>query len=209
MPARKRRLSISRLGIYLLLLLAAFNFTHILKYLYPMPYSEPVIKYSSRAGIDPFLLVAIMKVESNFDPDAVSPKGARGLMQIMPETGQWIAGQINLQPYHSDLLFDPETNICLGAWYIANLENEFKENRIIILAAYNGGRGNVRRWLNEGVITWEVKDIDSIPFPETKNFIRKVLWNYKVYKWLYSDIINNNNKSNPARATSKSNLTKA
>ncbi|SFH35427.1 soluble lytic murein transglycosylase [Desulfotomaculum arcticum] len=186
MNARRRRFKASRLLFLILLVLLVFNYKQIVKIIYPMPYDNTIYKYSERAGVDPFFMTAIMKAESSFKPDAVSAKGARGLMQIMPETGQWIAQQINLNPFHQDLLFDPETNIRLGAWYIANLENEFKGNKIMVLAAYNGGRGNVNKWMDEKKISGSIKDIQMIPFPETKNFVAKVLWNYKVYQWLYA-----------------------
>ncbi|AGL01107.1 soluble lytic murein transglycosylase-like protein [Desulfoscipio gibsoniae DSM 7213] len=185
MTARRRRLNKFRLILFILVVAVLFNLISIIKLFYPMPYSDKIFKYAARADIDPYFLTAIMKTESSFDPDAVSPKDARGLMQIMPETGEWIAQQINLYPYHPDLLYDPETNIRLGAWYIANLEDEFAGNRIMVLAAYNGGRGNVRKWLQEDKISGGISDIAVIPFPETRNFVHKVLWNYKVYTWLY------------------------
>ncbi len=185
MTAHKRRLNKFRFTLFILLIVVIFNFTNIMKLLYPMPYSDKILKYAAMAEVNPYFLTAIMRTESSFDPDAVSPKDARGLMQIMPDTGEWIAKQIYLNPYHPDLLFDPETNIRLGAWYIANLEDEFAGNRIMVLAAYNGGRGNVRKWLEEDKISGGISDIAVIPFPETKNFVRKVLWNYKVYTWLY------------------------
>jgi len=182
---RRRRLNKFRFTIFILILVVAFNFTSILKLFYPMPYSDKIFKYATRSDVDPYFLTAIMKTESGFNPDAVSPKDARGLMQIMPETGEWIAKQINLYPYHPDLLFDPETNIRMGSWYIANLEDEFVGNKIIALAAYNGGRGNVTNWLRENKISGDLSDIGAIPFPETRNFVGKVLLNYKVYTWLY------------------------
>lgn len=186
---RKRKLNVFRFLMVILLLVVVFNFTDIIKIFYPLPYRETIIKYSHMTGVDPFFLVAIMKTESHFNPEAVSAKGARGLMQIMPETGGWIAQQTGLVPYHPDLLFDPETNIRLGAWYIANLEDEFEGNRIMVLAAYNGGRGNVRKWLKEEKISGTIKDIAMIPYPETRGFIKKVLRDYEIYKWLYHDEI--------------------
>lgn len=152
-----------------------------------MPYRETIMQCSAESGVDPYLITAIMKTESNFNPDAVSPKGARGLMQIMPETGEWIAMKSGIHPFHPDLLFDPETSIQMGAWYIANLQQEFGNNKIIVLAAYNGGRGNVRNWLEQKKISESIRGIKTIPFPETRNFVSKVLWNYKVYRWLYAD----------------------
>ncbi|MBF7083928.1 lytic transglycosylase domain-containing protein [Desulfallas sp. Bu1-1] len=186
---RRRKLNIFRFLFLILLVAVIFNFTDLIKIFYPLPYRDAIIKYSARAGVDPIFLAAIMKTESHFNPEAVSARGARGLMQIMPETGRWIAQQISLRPYHPDLLFDPETNIRLGAWYIANLENEFEGNRVMVLAAYNGGRGNVRKWLEEEKISGNIKDIAMIPFPETRNFIKKVLRDYEIYKWLYNDEI--------------------
>lgn len=187
MSPRKRRFNIFRFSFLILILLVIFNFTSILKIFYPMPYKEDIYKYSASANIDPCFLTAIMKTESSFNPDAVSVKGARGLMQIMPETGAWIAHKINLQPFHPDLLFDPATNIRLGAWYIANLQEEFAGNEILVLAAYNGGRGNVRKWLKEGTISTSIEDIEKIPFTETRNFVKKVLLNYKINQWLYDE----------------------
>ncbi len=185
MTVRRRRLNKFRFTLLLLVLLVVFNFTSIMKLFYPMPYSDKIFKYATGSDVNPYFLTAIMKTESNFDPDAVSPKGARGLMQIMPDTGEWIAMQINLYPFHPDLLFDPETNIRMGAWYIASLEDEFAGSQIIALAAYNGGRGNVTKWLRENKISGNLSDIAAVPFPETRNFISKVLLNYKVYTWLY------------------------
>ncbi|KAF1085695.1 Soluble lytic murein transglycosylase precursor [Sporotomaculum syntrophicum] len=185
MTARRRKLNKFRFIIFLLVLVVAFNFTNIVKLYYPMHFSDQVFKYAAENDIDPYFLTAIMKTESGFNPNAVSPKDARGLMQIMPETGEWIARQINIYPYHSDLLFDPTTNIRMGAWYIANLEDEFAGNKIIALAAYNGGRGNVTKWLQDNKISGELSDIRTIPFPETKNFVSKVLWHYRIYTWLY------------------------
>jgi soluble lytic murein transglycosylase len=131
------------------------------------------------------LLVAVIKTESNFKPQALSAKGARGLMQIMPETGRWVALQIGQIEFKVEQLDEPEVNICLGSWYLAELKREFYGNTILALAAYNGGRENVSRWLQQKQWVGELTDLDSLPFPETRQFIRKVLWNHKVYQYLY------------------------
>lgn len=186
MTARRRRLNKFRFIVFLLMLVVAFNFTNLVELYYPLHYSDHIFKYASANDIDPYFLIAIMKTESGFNPNAISPKGARGLMQIMPETGEWIADQINLYHYHPDLLFDPATNIRMGAWYIADLQDEFAGNKIIALAAYNGGRGNVIKWLQDDKISGTLSDIRAIPFPETRNFVSKVLWHYRVYTWLYN-----------------------
>lgn len=183
--ARRYKPNIFRWLLLILLVTAIYNYDAVLKVFYPLPYRDSIIRHSTDAGVDPYLLTAIMKTESNFNPNAVSPKGARGLMQIMPETGQWIANQSGMGPFHPNLLFDPETSIQMSAWYIANLQQEFGDNRIMVVAAYNGGRGNVRAWLDQKIISGSARDINNIPFPETKKFVDKVLWNYKVYNWLY------------------------
>ncbi len=185
--ARRYRINFFRLLLLILFLTAVFNYDNILKQFYPMPYQYSILRHTAEAGVDPCLLTAIMKTESNFDPNAVSPKGARGLMQIMPETGEWIAHQSGAGPFHPDMLFDPDTCISMAAWYIADLQKEFGDNRIMVLAAYNGGRGNVRNWLNEEKMSGSIGDVDNIPFPETRNFVHKVLWNYRIYSWLYGE----------------------
>jgi len=183
--SRRSRIKVFRLLLLILFLTVIFNYDHILKYFYPMPYQYAIINHAAEAGIDPYLLTAIMKIESNFNPRAMSPKGAMGLMQIMPETGEWIANQSGAGPFHPEMLFEPDTCISMGAWYIADLDKEFGGNKIMVLAAYNGGRGNVRNWLKEEKISGDEKDIENIPFPETRNFVHKVLRNYRIYSWLY------------------------
>jgi soluble lytic murein transglycosylase len=103
----------------------------------------------------------------------------------MPETGVWAAQQVGQEEFSAEQLFNPEINIRLGSWYLADLSREFNGNPVLILAAYNGGRANVREWLAEGNLS-RGQDIDRIPFPETRQFVRKVLWNYRVYRFLYT-----------------------
>ncbi|MCL6560983.1 MAG: lytic transglycosylase domain-containing protein, partial [Firmicutes bacterium] len=133
------------------------------------------------------LLAAVMKTESNFNSRAVSDKGARGLMQVMPDTGRWIAKQMGEPVFDPDRLFDPETSIKLGAWYIADLKREFRGDAVLILAAYNGGRGNVKEWISKNGLSAGEGSIDRIPFPETRQYVRKVLIYQKVYKYLYKE----------------------
>jgi soluble lytic murein transglycosylase len=136
-----------RVILLLLLLLAIFNFDKILQLIYPIPYQETITFYGELYNVDPLLIAAVIKTESNFNSKAVSERGAMGLMQIMPDTGAWVAGQMGEANYDHDILFVPETNIKFGTWYIADLAKEFGDNTVLILAAYNGGRGNVAEWL--------------------------------------------------------------
>jgi soluble lytic murein transglycosylase len=151
---------------------------------YPWPYREVVERYAKANGLDPYLVAAVIRVESSFRSSAVSPKGARGLMQIMPATGVWIAGEMNLPNFHPDQLFDVELNIRMGTWYLRHLSEQF-DRKLVALAAYNGGRGNVKNWLEQGVWSGQEKDIERIPFSETRNYVRRVLRTQAIYRELY------------------------
>ncbi|GAB6157277.1 lytic transglycosylase domain-containing protein [Desulfotomaculum varum] len=150
-----------------------------------MQHQEVIYHYAAVNKLDPLLVAAVIKTESNFNAQATSPKGARGLMQIMPDTANWISRQIGGVPVTPDQLYNPEINISLGTWYLADLLDEFNSDLVLATAAYNAGRGNVRSWLNGQYWTGEHKTIDQIPFWETRQYIRRVLWNYKVYRYLY------------------------
>ncbi len=181
---RRNRIAWVRILFLLLILFLVFNAGRIAKAFYPFLYRDIIFHYAREYNIDPYLIAAIIKTESNFNPRAVSPKGALGLMQVMPQTGKWAAEAIGQADFNPEQLFNPEVNIRIGTWYLADLYREFQGNLVLALAAYNGGRGNVRKWLlQEG---WSrLNNVDQVPFPETRQFIRKVIWNYKVYKSLY------------------------
>jgi soluble lytic murein transglycosylase len=174
-----------RLALVILLFLLVLNYDTIGRFLYPFPYRETTFYYARAYGVDPFLLAAVMKTESNFNSRAVSERGARGLMQIMPDTGRWVARQLGESSFQPDRLFEPETSIKYGAWYLADLEKEFQGDTILILAAYNGGRGNVKDWLTSKNLTVGKSSIDQIPFPETRHYVKKVLIFHRIYNFLY------------------------
>ncbi|OPY58096.1 MAG: Soluble lytic murein transglycosylase precursor [Pelotomaculum sp. PtaU1.Bin035] len=183
----KRRKIKQRIIFLLLFIFLILNLDNIARIIYPFSYREETIYYANEYRVDPFLLAAVIKTESNFDSRAVSEKGARGLMQIMPETGEWVARQIGEKTFNPDQLFDPNTSIKLGTWYIADLEKEFSSDTILVLAAYNGGRGNVEEWLDKKSLSGGVNSINQIPFPETRLFVQKVLLYYHIYRYLYKD----------------------
>ncbi|WP_018085848.1 lytic transglycosylase domain-containing protein [Desulfurispora thermophila] len=179
----------ARRYLLLLILLALLiaNRGHIARLLFPIPYSDLIHKYSVQHGVDPLLIAAMIKVESNFNPRAISPKGARGLMQLMPGTAVWIARHMPLTGYTPQCLNRPDCNIQLGTWYVHNLLLEFDHSTPLMLAAYNGGRGNVRQWLDrhwDG--SWQ--SALRIPFPETRRYVYRVLWHYKLYQLIYGRI---------------------
>lgn len=167
----------------LLLLLLQSNF--VLRRIFPIAYRDLITQYAAEYGLDPLLVAAVVQVESKYRPDAVSAKGAIGLMQIMPETGEWIAGQLKLDGFTPSDLSDPATNIRLGTWYLADLNREFDGDPAVVLAAYNGGRGRVREWLASEQWGGGYHEIDNIPFAETREFVRRVYRMYGIYGRLY------------------------
>jgi len=171
--------------IFLVIILV--NIKSIFKSFYPIKYESDIVKYSQRYNVDPFLVVAVIKAESNFNGKAVSPRGAYGLMQIMPDTALWIAENMKLNDYKVENLYDNEINIAMGCWYINNLNTEFNGDIDLVLAAYNGGRGNVQKWLKDKEYSTDGKKLNNIPFGETDKYVKKVKTNYNIYLKLYDD----------------------
>lgn len=157
----------------------------ILTWYYPLKYRESVEQNASLYQIDPLLVTAVMRVESAFDRYAISSKGARGLMQLMPETARWAAELMGLDDFEVEQLFDPEVNIAIGVWYLSTLRQQFDGDMVLALAAYNGGRANVLRWLREEAWSGDVETLQDIPFPETRGYVQKVLHTYDWYRRIY------------------------
>ncbi len=150
---------------------------------YPLQYRDYVWENSDKYNLDPYLVLAIMKIESRFDPEAVSSRGASGLMQLMPETANWIATQNNFTLTENEV-FDPELNIMMGTWYINQLLNQFGDETLAI-ASYNAGRRNVQRWLEESIWDGTLEDAENIPFLETKNYVLRVTIAWQKYRDIY------------------------
>lgn len=163
---------------------AVFSAFQLITYRYPLMYRELIEKYSDQYDLDPYLVLAVIKVESSFRSDAVSPRDARGLMQITGKTGEWIAGKLKISNYSKDMLFEPETNIRIGCWYLSTLYQEFGELELM-LAAYNAGSGNVSQWLKNNKYSKNGKSLDKIPFKETEKYLVKVKKSHAIYKKLY------------------------
>ena len=152
---------------------------------YPISYRGQIVKYSKEYNIDPYLVASIINVESKYDKYAISSKEARGLMQIGPQTGQWASEEIGIEGYNEDLLFDPDTNIKIGTWYIDRLFKEFDGKLDLVLAAYNAGSGNVSKWLLDEDICKDGVNLNKIPFKETEDYLVRVKDSYKVYSKVY------------------------
>lgn len=184
-----KRRKISRyivLGIaFVIFIFFTSRFPPVQKILYPYPHRATIEKYAKEYGVDPLLVISVMREESKFLPRSESHKGAKGLMQLMPETAKWIAQNMGEKGYSEADLLNPEKNIQFGTWYLANLENEFSGNIILVIAAYNGGRGHVKEWIQtEQIDPGNVKS-SGIPFQETRQYVERVLQSYQKYIMLY------------------------
>lgn len=174
----------------LIVILVLVNIFYIVKLIYPLKYTAYIIKYSKVYDLSPYLVAAVIKTESNFNPKAKSNKEACGLMQITASTAKWAAKEMSIENYKEDMLIDPEFNIRMGCWYINNLKKEFNGDMNLVLAAYNGGRGNVQKWLADSSHSKDGKNLDYIPFKETDEYVKKVKVNYNIYKFLYNKTLN-------------------
>jgi len=153
--------------------------------LYPYGFKEYIDKYSGQFNVDPLFVLAVIREESRFQPDAGSYAGALGLMQIIPKTGKGIASQLGISNFTSQMLLDPETSIKMGAYYLSKQLESFNQNKYYACGAYNGGPGSMSKWIS----SWGDKDIDEfieyVSYDETRNYIKKVMGSYFFYQMLY------------------------
>jgi soluble lytic murein transglycosylase len=153
---------------------------------YPAPYRQSLLSAAKARKIDPRFILALIKQESVFKPLAKSPAGARGLLQLTMDAAQKYAPAAGFSSVRESQLYQPETSIRVGAEYIEHLTKLFPEMLEPVAASYNGGEDNVARWLKRskrqepGVFTSEVG------FDETKDYVQKVMSNYRVYRKLYT-----------------------
>ena len=192
----EQKASSRRMWLYVLLLLAVLSLAGWrlwrsdavqMRFVYMWPYQSEIVTYARRNQIDPFLVAAVIKNESEFKPGAVSPVGAIGMMQIMPETGEWIAKQMGLEGYSIDSLYNPGINIRMGCWYLSELKYEFKDNLLLMMMAYNAGRGNTHGWMSANGWDYTFGEINRIPYPESRNYVASVLHDRDEYYRLYKD----------------------
>lgn len=154
---------------------------------YPRKYSEFVEKWAKAYGVPEYVVYSVIKAESDFDPDTVSSADAVGLMQIRAaetsNTFEYIAGMVG-DRYDPSLHFDPNTNIKYGTYYLSYLYKKF-DNWSTVFAAYNGGEGNVSKWLKDPTCSLDGKTLYRIPFSETDKYVKKVNGYCKAYRRLY------------------------
>ena len=151
---------------------------------YPRAFSELVTKYAEQYDISEDLIFAVIRTESSFKPTAVSHAGAQGLMQIMPDTHNWIKFKLGIKQPND--IFDAEVNISYGTYYLSYLLNKYNDEKCA-LAAYNAGSTSVDRWLSDSRYSDDGVSLKDIPYNETKNYVEKVANSKSVYQKLYSD----------------------
>lgn len=155
-----------------------------LSYNYPIKYEKVADQVCAEVGVDKSLVLAIIKIESGFDPNAVSKKNALGLMQVIPETIQYTSQKYGIEVGINDI-FTPEKNMEIGAYYLKNLIERFGSTDRAILA-YNAGPSVVKRWVDEGLEDVNDDTYSWVPYEETRNYIKRVKKARKGYEFLIS-----------------------
>ncbi len=154
---------------------------------YPRAFPLLVQKYAAQEGLNPYLLWALMTVESAYNPDSVSWADARGLLQVIPKTGSKVADSLNDNDFGPYDLLDPETSIRHGAWYFARLVEKFDGQEPFAIASYNGGPHNVQRWFVHKHYIPADEFVEEIPFDEARRYVKKVLRFLALFRRLYED----------------------
>lgn len=157
------------------------------EYNYPIAYRDLIQKYTKQFNVHEGLALAIMRAESRFNRYAISPVGARGLMQIMPYTAERLASLLNERGYSDERLLEPELNVRMGVRYLSRLQRKFKDQIPLVAGGYNAGPHRVNSWLNSFGNMDMDEFIEHVPFVETRNYMKKVVRYYAIYRELYAD----------------------
>ena len=160
-------------------------YNYYIRISHPLKYTSYVERYSRDFNVDKYLVYAVIKTESGYDPQAVSNVGARGLMQIMEDSFDWIKFKLDDDEAVYMDMFDPETNIRYGTYLLGFLYEEFG-NVEATMAAYHAGRGKVNEWLLDPEISSDGKHLDTIPIPDTAHYVSKIKRAMSVYVDLYN-----------------------
>lgn len=152
--------------------------------LYPLHYFNDGMASQSRLyNLNPLLVASLIRQESRFEQAIVSSAGAKGLMQVMPDTGSWIAAKLGVRNYQ---LTNPADNLRFGIWYLDHTHRTYDDNSMLAVASYNAGPGNVAKWVKQ----WGSGDpdefVERIPFSETRGYVKSVFGNYWNYFRLYT-----------------------
>jgi soluble lytic murein transglycosylase len=151
---------------------------------FPLPYRKSLEEYCRAQMLDPYLMAALIRQESEFNPKAISRANARGLAQVMPATGRQLSRKLGMR-FRTAMLFTPDTNLKLGTFYLKQLSDELQGKWEAALASYNAGKSHVTTWLAAGNYREPAEFVESIPFNETRQYVQSVLRNAEVYRRLY------------------------
>ena len=158
----------------------------ILQVIFPLTYWSSIRKHSVARGLDPYLVAALIAQESTFDPEARSSANAWGLMQIVPSTGRRLARALKIRRFTTASLTNPDINIRMGTLHFSELVRKYGGTHYA-LASYNAGESRVLRWKAERPGVDEDEFIDDIPFPETQNYVKRILGTAEDYRRLYGE----------------------
>jgi soluble lytic murein transglycosylase len=155
--------------------------------LYPAPYADALQKYGPPRDVDPRFLLSIMRQESRYRADVKSYAAARGLMQFISSTSDKIAADLGRKNFKQDELYDPSTAVLFGSQYVANIFKLFPRQPQAVAASYNGGEDNMKRWLSRSRADLADRYVPEIVFAQTKDYVYKVMANYRMYSALYDE----------------------
>lgn len=173
------------LSVITVLIVTACSTDVLLEMIYPVKYQEYVETYADEYDLDPYLVYAIIKVESGFDPEAKSKAGAMGLMQVMEETAIECNEKAGFGYNIPEDLSDPEVNIRIGCYYLNSLYNIYGDMKLAV-TAYNGGTGNVDEWIRDAEFSDGKGGLAKIPYKETRRYVEKVFDTFDTYCDLYN-----------------------
>ncbi|SDC10266.1 soluble lytic murein transglycosylase [Paenibacillus sp. UNCCL117] len=182
---RKKRVFAVLLVTFLVFLFLSSSFVGRL--LYAIKYEEEIHTYAKQYDLDPLLVAAIIRVETNYRPDLESKKGAYGLMQLMPDTSDWIIEKAPFDDSYKSRLHDPAVSIELGSWYLNWMSKQFEGNPYAMVAGYNAGHGKVGMWLEDKQWDGTLKNSQQIPYGETRHYLQRVMYYYHKYVKLYRE----------------------
>ena len=171
-----------------ILLVSVFFRNRIARAQYPCRYADAVTRYAEMYDLDPLVLYAFIRTESNFNPHAQSDAGARGLMQITEVTFDWI--KLKIAPDEAltfDDLFDPETNIRFGSYFVAYCLQRYGTDLATAAAAYHSGVGTVNELLADSVCSPDGQTLSHYPYPQMRRYVHKITTAYQRYQEIYSD----------------------
>ena len=189
---RKRRGGVL-FGAVMLIVLLALGVYYVsahqkqLEYLrYPLRFEEEIVANAERFDLEAWHVAAVVKCESSFRTDAVSSVGAIGLMQIMPDTGEWLSGKFSEKSIFTEsMLYDADTNLKYGCWYLSWLMERYGYDRTVATAAYHAGHGTVDRWLDTPEYSRDGHTLSYIPYDSTRAYVERVEKACEKYRELY------------------------